>query len=392
MEPYRVLLVIDMQNDFANKDGGSFYVNNDRDPKNPNVPSVRDNIVNLILNRENYINEIIATKDFHPEDHVSFQKFPPHCIQKKFRQGDIFKGHKNDYVNNELDYSLRSGAKFHPEILNALRKSKCKQQSVFFKAFFKHFDSFGGVSYTPEYAGERELAREDLIGTKYMPGSCHNTHCMNAFTGSYKFPLTDPADIDSDPEFRCYNENASNATTYKDSEHYHRTYLRLDNYINDTILKKNTGKKIEIYICGLALDFCVKDTAVNLRTKYKDKSNVDIKVILDASGAAFPDFISKVHNGNELQNLYIQWIDHIPKTIVTNIPESNTDSTNRISIRQQNAFNAHVNRKRFSQENPWQLWKQKLHMGGGSKSLRTNLLWNAGFLLLATFIASVVPR
>ena len=55
-------------------------------------------------------------------------------------------------------------------------------------------------------------------------------------------------------------------------------------------VKKWSDRKVEIRICGLALDFCVKDTAVKLHTKYKDHANVDIQIVLNASGPADLDY------------------------------------------------------------------------------------------------------
>jgi nicotinamidase/pyrazinamidase len=65
----KVLIVVDLQNDFCHPDG-SLYV------KNADIVAAK--ITRLIL--QGGYNRIVATQDWHPSDHVSFVEWKPHCI------------------------------------------------------------------------------------------------------------------------------------------------------------------------------------------------------------------------------------------------------------------------------------------------------------------------
>ena len=78
------LVVVDMQNDFVpvdifNEFGGKFGV--------PGGANAGAHIVDLIAEFSSKGACVIATRDYHPFDHASFQGrskgawFPPHCIQ-----------------------------------------------------------------------------------------------------------------------------------------------------------------------------------------------------------------------------------------------------------------------------------------------------------------------
>ena len=63
----RALIIVDVQNDFL--PGGALAV-----PEG-------DQIINVINALEKECDIVIASKDWHPKDHVSFQTWPQHCVQ-----------------------------------------------------------------------------------------------------------------------------------------------------------------------------------------------------------------------------------------------------------------------------------------------------------------------
>jgi nicotinamidase/pyrazinamidase len=62
-----VLIIIDMQNDFM--PGGALA-----------VPGA-DQIIPVIKRLGAKFDDVIATMDWHPEKHASFQTWPPHCVE-----------------------------------------------------------------------------------------------------------------------------------------------------------------------------------------------------------------------------------------------------------------------------------------------------------------------
>ena len=70
MSSNSVLIVVDMQNDFCDPNG-SLYV--------PGANEIIEPIKILVTNGN--FDLIIFSQDWHPSNHVSFGKFPPHCVQ-----------------------------------------------------------------------------------------------------------------------------------------------------------------------------------------------------------------------------------------------------------------------------------------------------------------------
>jgi len=63
----KALLIVDMQNDFM--PGGALPV------------PYADEIIPVINELQKKFDLIFASMDWHPENHCSFNKFPPHCVQ-----------------------------------------------------------------------------------------------------------------------------------------------------------------------------------------------------------------------------------------------------------------------------------------------------------------------
>lgn len=107
----KALLIVDMQRDFM--PGGALPV-----PKG-------DQIIPIINAKMDHFQHIVASKDWHPKEHISFQgTWPPHCIQET--SGAMFaEGLKNDriekvvYKGIHIDkdaYSAFSGTDLHEHL------------------------------------------------------------------------------------------------------------------------------------------------------------------------------------------------------------------------------------------------------------------------------------
>ena len=82
----KALLIVDMQNDFM--PGGGLP-----------VPEA-DKIIPLINRLQDKFELVFATQDWHPENHISFQMWPKHCVQKTYgaRFAELLKRDKIQFV------------------------------------------------------------------------------------------------------------------------------------------------------------------------------------------------------------------------------------------------------------------------------------------------------
>lgn len=419
--PMRVLLIIDMQNDFATE-GGSFRIDSSA--------SVVDNIAKKVLNPDHNVwDVIIATKDFHPHDHISFSTdysgFPPHCVQKEFQQFEIGINDfqkpdekiREDFGQRDT-VKARGGAKFNPDVLDALNEYNSKNNvntEVFFKGFFKNFDSFGGVSYGKEYAYGNEHVNPVIPPRSALSlhrdckakGSHNLQSCLDAFTGSYQFPLLSD-DIDSDPETGQHaniNEAALDAdAAFKTSERP----LRLDDRIRAIIEEcKTTNRSLEIRVCGLALDFCVQDTVINIkRLCDNDGYNADIKIIGSASGPADtvtysaytdPDLLA-AFNGDASNYMEAEEEHALAKADDADKATEAAKVRPKLVNRQELAFQAYKKRLNNNRGSNYPInkvdastWFVRQPTGGSAQPPRMMFL-DFGLVLLVTVFASLVPR
>jgi nicotinamidase/pyrazinamidase len=68
----KAFIVIDYQFDFADPKG-SLYVNG--------AETFKDDLIKTINQKKSEGYKIIFSKDWHTPDHVSFEEWPPHCVQ-----------------------------------------------------------------------------------------------------------------------------------------------------------------------------------------------------------------------------------------------------------------------------------------------------------------------
>jgi nicotinamidase-related amidase len=165
---------------------------------------------------------VFATRDYHPADHCSFNThggpFPSHCVQNS------------------------AGSKFAPPIAHLLTElSADKRAQVVFKGFSKDVDSFGGFRYPDAEVGERVAANAGA------------SHCGSAWTGAFVlYSSTAETDINAPPDVMAVLSKVSLADA----------------------LGTVRGR---VVVCGLAMDYCVLDTACNgARLGFKTVLAIDL--------------------------------------------------------------------------------------------------------------------
>lgn len=98
----KTLIIVDVQNDFLQ--GGALAVD-----------TAGASFVHHIETIRHHFDQVILTADSHPENHISFSTFPPHCVKGTFgaelavKEGDltIYKGMEAD----KEEFSPFSGGK-----------------------------------------------------------------------------------------------------------------------------------------------------------------------------------------------------------------------------------------------------------------------------------------
>lgn len=236
--PDDVLLIVDMQNDFMPKEaaplGGRFAV-----PEGELASVVIVDLIKLAADRGAHI---IATRDYHPYNHCSFQEeggpFPSHCVQGS------------------------EGSFLFPPILEALdraRKAGAKVDIVF-KAFYAGADSFGGFPYSADYFQERTLgftsgAQVPRAGLK----CCTALGCSSIdFTGAHALLCSNlEADLNAPPDVLSVLDRRA---------------------VVDVI---SEPKRKRLLATGLALDFCVLDSTINASGEF-----AEVQLVADAGRAA----------------------------------------------------------------------------------------------------------
>lgn len=203
--PNDVLYVIDMQTDFL--PGGAFGVAEGDQTIAPIV-----NLMNAFADRGALV---LASRDYHPKNHCSFAThggpFPPHCIQ----------GTPGSYFESEI-----------AKTLNKLLPTN--KAFIAYKGFCKDVDSFGAFEYSAEYFSSNRLSKSGGEGSR----------CASCWTGGY---ILESSNVDQDcnapPDVMSVLEKVS---------------------IKDKLsTKEHPASSRRIFVCGLALDFCVLDTALN---------------------------------------------------------------------------------------------------------------------------------
>ena len=262
-EGNRYLYVIDMQNDFidkvydnddGNKQLGKFAVGEGASV----IPGILSH-ANDAINSDAY-KAVIFSRDYHPEDHCSFGaghknggSFPSHCVQ----------GTKGAQLINEI----KTGVDFtNPKV------------KVIFKGIHPDADSFSAMSYGK--------ARQASSGSKCT--GCTDTDACSNVTGGwelpdapveYNGPITYGTSVPSSTEVKTPPTEVSGLPSRTLTVLPRVQNLRSEgSSISYPVVtaKDFTPVKYEpafpdgsvIEVCGLAGDYCVRDTAIALATKY----------------------------------------------------------------------------------------------------------------------------
>lgn len=238
--PGDCLLVVDMQNDFVPAadapDGGRFGV-----AEGAAAAAV---IVDMMKKAADAKALIVATRDYHPKNHCSFNTqtgpggagpFPPHCVQGT--KGSWFL----PIIGQTLDEVIAKGA----------------DARVVFKGFHKGADSFGGLPYGEKYFGERNLGHGANTACSEQLHGC----CALDWTGSFCLECSNiEEDINAPPDVCAVLERKP---------------------LGDEL--KKAGVK-RLFVTGLALDFCVLDSALNASAARLASDGVFL--VVDAARAA----------------------------------------------------------------------------------------------------------
>ena len=214
----RFLFIIDMQNDFLD---GSLAVNGGIDILKPIADKA---------SMSTQYKHIIFSKDYHPDEHCSFRNgMPEHCVQ----------GTTGANINSTFKEML------------VKRLTNQKKYSVIFKAVHPETESFSAVPFSKahQYVGDKKCKHDNI---EYTGG-----YYLTKSNGQHVDAL-DALEFNGELVFKGVKQNV---------EKFNLQTLDINN--NDVI-----------EICGLAGDFCVKETALGIREFCKNNNLKDVKIIV----------------------------------------------------------------------------------------------------------------
>jgi len=224
------LLIIDTQKDFT---FGAFG-----EPCFNTTPSLRSLPKNLGETAKRFANRgafVVASKDFHPDNHCSFadsaqeclnnntkypdfqgyqNSFPPHCMFNS-TTGEVMKSTAGDFIGAALHQDLE------PHMQQLVENG---QGAIVFKAFHTEWESFSAFQFIDKYKTQWN------------------------FTGGWAIPnsmmkIASDVKIDS-----VYPSKAE-----------HESYPEGWTSLGDLLRQRNIKR---IFVGGLVFDYCVKDTSI----------------------------------------------------------------------------------------------------------------------------------
>eukprot|EP00931_Biecheleriopsis_adriatica_P056140 TRINITY_DN33267_c0_g1_i1.p1 TRINITY_DN33267_c0_g1~~TRINITY_DN33267_c0_g1_i1.p1 ORF type:complete len:595 (+),score=72.50 TRINITY_DN33267_c0_g1_i1:130-1914(+) len=236
--PGDALIVIDMQNDFiprglCNDKGGRLGA--------AEGDMIAKPIADLMRHFCNCGGTVVATRDYHPFDHVSFMGYggtlPAHCIGGHF------------------------GSQLYKPIATAMEECMGKaldRTIVAFKGFHEDIDSFGGLTYDKDHAENRGEGLHDLPQRKLQ-----SEVNSDALTGGQNLVAGEvhPSASTGCMVLKCYGmqvDGQFDANAPPDILAARSGHQRLENVLKDLGIKR-------IFVCGLVTDYCVLDTTCNAR-------------------------------------------------------------------------------------------------------------------------------
>ena len=247
-----VLFVIDMQNDFVKPSpDGAFSVADGVEM----VPK----LLKFINDNKDYFSKIILSRDTHDINHCSFFNegnggiFPRHCV-----------------INTP-------GSEFYTgfESLGEINTTTPDKVDVIFKGMDPTADSFGAVTYGDTAYYKKRFSGSKCCNTKAGATTDDDSKCTDATGGRYLTNEIKNKNFVKTPF--CGNCSTHEAIKTSFGEKFKLSdVLPIDD------------RTTNIFVVGLAGDFCCKDTAINLALQAKSQGkNVNIYVIQDFVRYAF---------------------------------------------------------------------------------------------------------
>jgi nicotinamidase-related amidase len=253
-----VLFIIDMQYDFVDQPftefndgkeriiyekGGAFSA--------PESSVIVPKIAELVPKFKNSL--IIATKDYHPEDHCSFKEgnppYPHHCV-----------------VGTK-------GAKIVKPIWKAIRS--LANAYIAFKGFHPEYDSYSALEYkTTTTPTVRCKDGDDTSWTgSFVVKTTDNQYRKLRFGAAVPY-IQDYDRSDSYNTYISYSKQynppedefkkiVENCTDMSDGEYLSKSNCKLQ-HVEELLNSKKIEPSSKIFVCGLVGDICVLDTAINL--------------------------------------------------------------------------------------------------------------------------------
>ena len=262
-----VLFVIDMQNDFVKPSpDGAFSV--------ADGVEMAPKLLDFINKNKDYFSKIILSRDTHDINHCSFLNdggiFPRHCV-----------------INTP-------GSEFYTgfESLGEINTTTPNKVDVIFKGMDPTADSFGAVTYGDTAYYKKRFSGSKCCNTKAGATTDDDSKCTDATGGRY---LTDKKNNFVKKPF-CENCSTHEAIKTSFGEKFELSdVLPIDD------------RTTNIFVVGLAGDFCCKDTAINLALQAKSQGkNVNIYVIQDFVRYAFlPCQFSGIQTAGSEFNNYV---------------------------------------------------------------------------------------
>jgi nicotinamidase/pyrazinamidase len=247
IRPQDALIVVDLQNDFL-PPSGSFSI----DEGDTIVEPICDLVRRFVASNA----DVYVTRDYHPNNHCSFSPyggpFPPHCIQ----------GSHGARLVDSLAKTIQPLLLVEPRDVG-------DRAGVFvvFKGFSPDIDSFGGLRYSRSQC-EEEVCKDRLV--RHASGDYSDacwTGCFVLRCSSISTDCNAPPDVMSVLERTPLSEFL---------QHRHRE-------------RGFEGSPGDLFICGLALDYCVVDTAINSATLLREGVFGAVNILLELSRAAVID-------------------------------------------------------------------------------------------------------
>jgi nicotinamidase-related amidase len=285
------LVVVDLQNDFC--EGGSFAV--------AGASEILDEICKLIHKFKSQGLDVVLTKDEHGPGHSSFcsnakyyvgaekeKGFPDHCVQGTHGAKIVEKVQKVTDSYRELSkldskYQLYTASKAFADGIDSFNGGPCYTQELAEELGVKHFDlkSSSKQSDTKKSDSKNSSPKKSESKKKdQFLESLHVKSCLD-LTGGWIFPRTGNS-VNDTPTITGFSKRVN---------------------IGDQLRKNGVT---DVFICGLATDFCVFHTAA----AYAD-ARFGVTVILPASRAAYVEgvgnFDGYLNDPAELAKKFIKY-------------------------------------------------------------------------------------